>query len=179
VIRLSLGLLLVASLRAQLPVPPTITLSSRAGPGSCIVTVGLATTTAPNDTLVFTCSSLWPQLSCPPQIVIPRSYPVNAPSVLGVRMSYLGVPILAMPGLVANAGPLACSSCSWSNNLNPNPGDWMVAQVSIDAVHGQFVDLQPLWTGYPALPVVSLVCSTSCGSIVISQSPFQITIQAP
>lgn len=170
----ALGLLL-----AQAPAPVTQLTATADCPSQSSITTYITGQASPSDTLTFVCASLPPSLQCPSSVTIPRGYSVYGAGVVQVRLSWTGVPILAMPGLTSITGPLSCPTCAWSNNLNPAPGDWFVAQAQIDTATGTFAAVQQLWSGWPALPQVSVVCQTSCSQITVSNTPGQVTVNAP
>lgn len=86
---------LAASGFGQVPAAPTVSAApvySSAPASSILASIG--TTNLPGDTLSFVCASLPPAIpACPPSVQIPGAY--SGVTVLSVRLSYAGIPILA------------------------------------------------------------------------------------
>jgi hypothetical protein len=179
---------LVGFLLAQAPAPVTqLTATADCPPIGSTIVASITSTTRLNDTLSFACNALPPAIpSCPPPISIPAGYSYYGAGVVGVRLSYLGVPIVAMPGLTGGAPTIICPTCSWSNNLNSMPGDYMVAVAQLQPGNTPtFAQVTQEWSGYPASPQVSLQCAgniiplAQCQQIVTANAYGAVTVSVP
>ena len=180
----ALGLIL-----GQAPAPVTqLTATADCPPIASSIVVSITSTTRLNDTLSFACNALPPAIPhCPPPIVIPAGYSYYGSGVVGVRLSYLGVPIVALPSYMGSSStPLLCPACSWSNNLNSMPGDYVVALAEIQPGSSpSFAAVTQEWSGYPSNPQVSVQCAgviiptVQCQQIVTANGPGQVTVNVP
>jgi len=136
------------------------------GGAASSVVASITSTSNPNDTLSFTCAALPPAIPACPVPVLVSSIPRGQLQAY-VRLNSTGQEILTVNG-------------------NPMPGDYFVALAQVAAAgvgggkpYAQWAAVQNQWSGYPALPQISIACQTSCASVTVANAPGQVTVTAP
>ena len=154
-----------------------------AGTGQSSVTATITTTVATNDTITFTCANLPPTLpGCPGPVTIPSGTVLQDAAPVFFQLSANGGALnIVVPYTGTAEGPLsvlACATmCTTTNSPNVPIGGYLVADAAPGPSGTEWATVTQEWTGYPALPVINVIC-TVCGGTV-SNGPGVVTVRYP
>jgi len=153
--------------------------------GTSSITAAITTVVSANDTIAFTCANLPPTLpGCPPSVTIPAGTVLTPGDPWQFQLSYTGELIIDAPGdYGTNGNPfptltVASTTWGWALNSPPPIGGYLLASVEVSGSGtAWYAPVTQLWTGYPALPVINVIC-TVCGGTV-SNGPGVVTVRYP
>lgn len=156
-----------------------------AGTGSAqsSITAAVTTVVATNDTIAFTCANLPPTLpACPGPVTIPSGTVLQDATPVLFQLSANGGALnIVVPYTGTTIGPLPllnCGTCTITNDPAVLPiGAYLVASAETGPSGTEWVTVTQEWTGYPALPVINVIC-TVCGGTV-SNGPGVVTVRYP